>query len=170
MPSKHCSSCFVSYLYHYLLPIQELLLLYVPMVCMQYVHNIYRLIFFFKGSSMVVQWVKDSALSLLWLRSLLWHRFDPWPGNFRMLWAWLKNELCLCPCFTFILDIIFGSWMANKGSYNTSKIFCKMSNDYIHQGRVHPLVWIILNHCLCILAYNHSVNTYWSPTLCQESL
>ena len=32
-------------------------------------------------SSLMVQWVKDLALSLLWLRLLLWHRFDPWPGN-----------------------------------------------------------------------------------------
>ena len=30
---------------------------------------------------------KDPAFSLLWLRSLLWCRFDPWPGNFHMLWA-----------------------------------------------------------------------------------
>ena len=26
--------------------------------------------------------VKDLVLSLLWLRSLLWCRFNPWPGNF----------------------------------------------------------------------------------------
>ena len=26
--------------------------------------------------------VKDLALLLLWLRSLLWHRLDAWPGNF----------------------------------------------------------------------------------------
>ena len=31
---------------------------------------------------MVAQQVKDPVLSLLWLRSLLWHRFDPWPQNF----------------------------------------------------------------------------------------
>ena len=31
--------------------------------------------------------VKDTALSLLWL----W--FNPWPGNFHMLWA-----LCMCVC------------------------------------------------------------------------
>ena len=29
------------------------------------------------GSSLVAQWVKDLALTLLWLRSLLWHGF--WP-------------------------------------------------------------------------------------------
>ena len=33
---------------------------------------------------MVSQWVKDLALSLLWLWLLLWFGFDPWPGNFHM--------------------------------------------------------------------------------------
>ena len=36
------------------------------------------------GSSLMVQQVKDPTLSLLWLGSLLWLRFDPWPGNFCM--------------------------------------------------------------------------------------
>ena len=30
---------------------------------------------------------KDMVLSLLWLGSLLWHRFDSWPWNFHMLQA-----------------------------------------------------------------------------------
>ena len=38
----------------------------------------------FSLSSLVAQWVKDLALSPLWLRSLLQHRFGPWPGNFCM--------------------------------------------------------------------------------------
>ena len=29
----------------------------------------------------MAQWVKDPALLLLW------HGFDPWPGNFHMPWA-----------------------------------------------------------------------------------
>ena len=36
----------------------------------------------------MAQWVKDLALSLLQLGLLVWYRFDPWPGNFRMLWMW----------------------------------------------------------------------------------
>ena len=36
--------------------------------------------------------VKDLALSLLWLRSLLWYRFNPWPSNFRMPWVWQKKK------------------------------------------------------------------------------
>ena len=38
-------------------------------------------------SSLVAQWVKDLVLSLQQLGLLLWHRFDPWPRNFCMLWA-----------------------------------------------------------------------------------
>ena len=34
-------------------------------------------------SSLVAQWVKNLALSLKQLRSLLWHGFNPWPGNYR---------------------------------------------------------------------------------------
>ena len=37
----------------------------------------------------MVQQVKDLALSPQWLRSLLWRRFDPWPGNVCMPQTWL---------------------------------------------------------------------------------
>ena len=36
--------------------------------------------------------VKDLALFLLWLRSPLWCRFNYWPGNFHILWAWPKKK------------------------------------------------------------------------------
>ena len=39
------------------------------------------------GSSLVAQQVKDLALSLLWLRSLLRHGLDPWPRSFCMPWV-----------------------------------------------------------------------------------
>ena len=42
-------------------------------------------------SSLLTQQVKDPALSLQWLRSLLWRGFDPWPRNFRMPQAWPKQ-------------------------------------------------------------------------------
>ena len=32
----------------------------------------------------MAQWVKDPALSQLWLGSLPWCRFDPWPWDFHM--------------------------------------------------------------------------------------
>ena len=35
-------------------------------------------------SSLGAPWVKYLALSLLWLRWLLWRRFDPWIQNFCM--------------------------------------------------------------------------------------
>ena len=34
----------------------------------------------------MAQCCKDLALSLLWLGSLPWCRFDPWPRSFHMLW------------------------------------------------------------------------------------
>jgi len=40
----------------------------------------------------VAQQVKDLALSLQRLRLLLWHRFDPWLGNFHMPWAQAKKK------------------------------------------------------------------------------
>jgi len=39
----------------------------------------------------VVQWVKELA-RLLWLRSLLWYRFNTQPGNFHMLQARPKQN------------------------------------------------------------------------------
>ena len=38
---------------------------------------------------------KDPALSLLWLRSLLWCGFNPRPGNFCMLQVKPKNKVCV---------------------------------------------------------------------------
>ena len=38
-------------------------------------------------NSLVAQQVKDLALSLLWLRSLLWHWFNPLPRNFHTPWV-----------------------------------------------------------------------------------
>ena len=35
----------------------------------------------------MVQGIKDPALSLLWLQSLLWHGFDLWPADFHMSWV-----------------------------------------------------------------------------------
>ena len=40
----------------------------------------------------VVQQVKDLALSLFWLRSLLWCGFNPGPRNLHVLWAWPKKK------------------------------------------------------------------------------
>ena len=36
----------------------------------------------------MAQQAKDPALSLLWLRLLLWCGFDLWAENFHMPWAW----------------------------------------------------------------------------------
>ena len=43
-------------------------------------------------SSLLAQWVKDPALSLLWFGLPLWHEFSPWSGNFYMRWVWANNN------------------------------------------------------------------------------
>ena len=43
------------------------------------------------GTLLVAQWIKDLALSLLWLR------FNPWPGNFFMLQARPKKNISGVP-------------------------------------------------------------------------
>ena len=57
------------------------------------------------GISLVAQQVKDLMLSLQWLGLLLWHGFDPWPGNFHMPWVQpakkihqLKTNAFVCKC------------------------------------------------------------------------
>ena len=49
-------------------------------------------VIFKKWSSLVAQCVKDSVLSLQRLRSLLWHKFDPWPQNFCIRWVQPKKK------------------------------------------------------------------------------
>lgn len=36
---------------------------------------------------------KDPVLSLLWLKSLLWYKFDPWPEKFCMPEAQPKEKI-----------------------------------------------------------------------------
>ena len=40
----------------------------------------------------MAQQVENLALSLLWLRLLLWRRFNPWPRNFCMPRVQSKNK------------------------------------------------------------------------------
>ena len=46
-----------------------------------------------------------SLLSLLWLGSLLWHGFDPWPGIFHMLWLQPKKVFFVQSYNEFIVVI-----------------------------------------------------------------
>ena len=45
-----------------------------------------------KGSSLVVQQVKDMVLLELWHRLQLRCKFNPWPSNFHMPWTWTKKR------------------------------------------------------------------------------
>ena len=72
----------------------------------------------------MAQWLKDPALSLPWLGSLLWHRFCVWPGNFSMAWACKKQNKTnrkkkkgLCSHFS-------ASKLTSLGSHFQSKVNC----------------------------------------------
>ena len=49
----------------------------------------------------MAQWVKDLALSLQWLRSLLWHRFDPWSQDLLYAQAQAKKQTNKRPAVSF---------------------------------------------------------------------
>ena len=40
----------------------------------------------------MAQQVKDLALSLQQLGPVVWYRFDPWPRNFHVPWAWEETK------------------------------------------------------------------------------
>ena len=57
----------------------------------------------------MAQWFKDLALSLLWLRLLLWYGFDPWPQEIlhalgaakkekRRRWGWGDKAILKSDC------------------------------------------------------------------------
>ena len=57
----------------------------------------------------MLQRVKDPALSLQHLRSLLWHGFNPWPRNFCVPWAGGRKN------FRFVNDVYQGNTEADAG-------------------------------------------------------
>ena len=63
-------------------------------------------------SSLVIQWVKDPALSVQQLGSLLWLGFNPWPRNLHMPWVWpvkkRNGDLTKPRNYTDVLNILMG--------------------------------------------------------------
>ena len=93
------------------------------------------------GVFSVVQQIKDSALSLQQLRSLLWLRFNFWPGNFHMPWAWQKKkrkektkQTKKETEFPFWLSV-FDSWPCSVG-YRSS-VAVRSRVDVAQIGRCH---------------------------------
>ena len=53
----------------------------------------------------MAQWIKDLALSLLWLKSLLWRWFSPWPWKFFVGVARKKRILILTKYDSVLLHL-----------------------------------------------------------------
>ena len=109
----------------------------------------------------MVQWVKDPALSLQWLRSLLWHGFHLWLGNFHMSWAWPKTkEKKRVVLNNFSIHVhswmdIKLMWLWNVISLHTGIDLAKqqeMEHLFVHAGQ-------ILNKYLHTLAAHQAVGT-----------
>ena len=73
-------------------------------------------------SSLVAQWVKHQAMSLLWLWLLLWQGVYPWPGNFHRLREQPKRKKWICNCqsnaspdFFFTATCLFETLSSNVG-------------------------------------------------------
>ena len=85
-------------------------------------------------SSPVAQWVKDKVLSLQQLRSQLWHRIEPWPGNVCMPFAWAKKKVrvILMPWgighMIIILDMWFWStWTFENHCLKSIPTMCRLA-------------------------------------------
>ena len=92
-----------------------------------------------RWSSQMAQWVKDLALSLLWLWLLLWGRFNPWPGNFYMPWAWPKKKKELNGKF-LSLFFFFKGWLTvlRQGHITKMKTAARSQTDSIMMtSRLH---------------------------------
>ena len=95
---------------------------------------------------LVAQWVKDLASSLLWLGSQLWHRLDPWPGNFHMLWAQPKKVY-----FFDVARILFISFFVKK---STEKLnILRSAFSIAHWSKQRNIVYQ-----KCILSLLQSMN------------
>lgn len=74
---------------------------------------------------LVVQEVKDSALSLLWLGSQLWQGFSPRPQNLSMLWARPKanRRSSSVFCNLRLKDPAWVETICMKGKFSSSESF-----------------------------------------------
>ena len=90
----------------------------------------------------MAQWVKDLALSLLWLGSLLWHKFDPWPWNLHMPWTWPKKQSKVKS-----IDSRLSAWIKSPAPLPTrSGNLGKLLNFTVPQFLIYKTEIIILTH------------------------
>ena len=108
----------------------------------------------------MAQQVKRLLLSLLWLWLHLRHGFDPWPGNFCMLWAQAKKkkkkstavapesleENQLLASFSFLKLPVFLSFRPHRSDFrlclhpaSSSSVSSELPVPQSHQDTEHPL-------------------------------
>ena len=80
-------------------------------------------------SSLVAQCVKDLVLLLLW------HGFDPWPGNVYMLWMWPKKKKKKTQVGSSWVCLCLNRWLVKNN--------CFLSGSRKHNKMGHLQVWRI---------------------------
>ena len=121
----------------------QLLLQHLPLVIWSYLKlNMLR-------HSSVVQWVKDLALSLQGLKSLLWPEFHPWLGKFYMSWACPpKNLICWNLSFPFSVS------PPHHQSYFSSSFLVPVNNTTTHTiAQGNPSAFIYSPPALHLMSY-----------------
>ena len=107
-----------------------------------------------------MQWVKDLALSLQWLRSLLCLGFDSWPGNFHMPWTQPKKP----PKISFIIQPSITTELLS--SFNSILVlggfcFCFLEPQVWHMKA--PMLGIYSRATAANLRHSHSYAGSFNP-------
>ena len=102
--------------------------------------------------------VKDSALSLLWLK------FDPGPGNFSMPWAWPKT----CQVYVWLLKtlpsslyILFCPW--GWACFSSTKIYAAYFVNSMLRYFVHLLNHLSLQLRVMLFSLGDNARVYLLP-------
>ena len=97
-------------------------------------------------SSLMVQQVKDLALSFLWLRSLLWDgRFDTWPRNFCMQQVWPKEKERLFRKLRWSENQVQKAWRNEQKTQNILQEIVGLSSSIRKENQGIPIVaqWVM---------------------------
>ena len=109
------------------------------------------------GSSNVTPWAKDPGLLQLWLRSLLWPRFDPWPGKFQMPQVQPKNKKIKKTSPSFHVLFLVSLLVLLKYTQKTSSDKVVYKLDSCMSGNI----FILFSYCITSLPGYRIMGSKW---------
>ena len=87
-------------------------------------------------SYLVAQWVKVPVLSLQRPGFLLWHGFDPWPGNLHLPWVQLKKKIQIKSTFKRFKEHLVLYYSSSFFWFSSNKQFLRLPCLLLLQGIV----------------------------------